>query len=142
MWPTGAEQLITTELATQTTIRASEPWVGMCAGLLAAGRTSAATALSARGHRTGLIHHQSPSHQLFPMARIDCALRGRVIVDLHEAKASRLTGKAVAHDRYRVHSNAGVCEEILDIRLVRTVRQISYKKLLHRSTPNCNWRQQ
>jgi len=75
------------------------------------------------------------------MACIDCALGGRVIVDFYEAKPARLPGKAVAHDRYRVHIDARVCEEILNIRLVRAVRQIPHKKLLHRSTPNCNWRQ-
>ena len=75
------------------------------------------------------------------MARIDCALGGRVIIDFYEAEAARLPGKTVAHDRYRVDVNARLCEEILDIRLIRAVRQIPHKKLLHRSTPNCNWRQ-
>jgi len=73
------------------------------------------------------------------MAGIDCALGGPIIIDLHEAKSARLTGKTVAHDGHRVYIDACICEEILDIRLVRTIRQISYKKLLHRSTPNCNW---
>ena len=76
------------------------------------------------------------------MARIDGALGGRVIADFDEPKAARLARKTVAHDRYRIYVDACICEEILDIRLVRTVRQIPHKKLLHRSTPNCNWRQQ
>jgi hypothetical protein len=67
------------------------------------------------------------------MARIDCALGGGIVVDFDETEAARLAGKAVAHNRYRIHINACVCEEILDIRLVRTVRQISHKKLLHLS---------
>jgi hypothetical protein len=67
------------------------------------------------------------------MARIDCALGSGIVVDLHKAEASRLAGKAVAHHCYRIHIYACVCEEILDIRLVRTVRQISHKKLLHLS---------
>ena len=67
------------------------------------------------------------------MTRIDCALGCRVIVDFDEAKPARLPGKAVAHDRYRVDVNARLREEILDIRLIRAVRQIPHKKLLHRS---------
>jgi hypothetical protein len=105
--------------------------------MLVARWTCAAT--FARAHGTGFVHHHGSPHQIFAMARIHRALGGRVIIDLDEAKAPRLAGKAVAHHRHRVHSDARICEESLDIRLVRTVRQISYEKLLHRSTPNCNW---
>jgi len=110
---TGAEQLI--------------------ASILVAGWTSPAAL--ARRHGTGFIHHDGSTHQVFAVASIDSALGGAVIADLHEAEASCLPGKAVAHDRHRIYRYACLREEILDIRLIRSIRQISYEKLLHRSNP-------
>src|ERR1051325_2214666 len=76
------------------------------------------------------------------MAGINRFLGGAVVIDLHKPEASRLARKAVPHDRYRIHSDPCLSEEILDVGLIRAVRQISSKKLLHWSTPNCNWRRQ
>ena len=89
------------------------------------------TAAFALSHRTRFVHHHRSSHELFVMARIDRLLGSRVVVCFDEAEASSLPGKAVAHDRHRIHIHACVCEEILDIRFVRTVREIPHKKLLH-----------
>jgi len=104
------------------------------------GWTPATTPAFTRSHGTGLVHHYSSSHQILAVARIHGPLGGRVIVDFDEAKAPRLPGKTIAHHRHRVHIHACVCEELLDIRLVRTVRQIPYEKLLHRDTPDCHWK--
>src|SRR5581483_2386298 len=100
-------------------------------GALPAGWTPA-TAF-ARSHGTGFVHHQSAAHQILAVAHIDGPLGRGVIVNFHEPEAPDLAGEAVAHNHHRVHVDTCISKEILKIRLVRGVQQISYEKLLHRT---------
>src|ERR1700693_4949019 len=57
-----------------------------------------ASAPAAFAHRSGLVHHQRPAHELFAVAGLDRSVRRSVVRELGESKAARLTGKLVAND--------------------------------------------
>src|SRR5580700_9321640 len=94
-------------------------------------RTSATPARAfSRCHGASFVHHHCSPHQILAVATVDRPLRRGVVLDLDEPEPPRLSGKTVAHHRDCVdrHSLAG--EKILDVRLIRRVRQVSYKELL------------
>src|SRR5580693_2682272 len=96
---------------------------------LPAGRTPAAA--FARRHRTGFIHHHCSAHQILAVARVHRALRRRVVADLDKTKTASLPRETVTHDGYRIDRHAIIAKEVLHIRFVRRVREVSYKELLH-----------
>jgi hypothetical protein len=62
-------------------------------------------------------------------------LRGCVVLNFDKTESAGLAGETVAHDGYGIYSDAVSGKEILEVGLIRRVREISYKELFHLSTP-------
>jgi hypothetical protein len=87
------------------------------------------------GHGARFIYDYYAAHQILAVAMIDCLLGGGGVANFHESEAARLACESVPHDGYGVDRDSMSGEKILDIGLIRRVRQVPNKKLFHLETP-------
>src|SRR5581483_10760064 len=120
----------------------ARPWLYgyRCCGLAIAITAAAAPALSAvaaaataaalavaRNHRSRLVHHYGPAHEIPPVAGLDGMVRAGLILNLDEPKPARSAAEAIAHNVHTVYRHAGLCEETLHVGFGGGIGKISYE---------------
>jgi hypothetical protein len=93
----------------------------------AARTTATAAAAFARNHGASFVDHQSAAQEVAPIARFNCAVCGRVVVDFDESESAGLTCKTIAHHIHAIHGDTRLRKEIRYIGFGSRIREIAYK---------------
>jgi len=70
-------------------------------------------------HGASFVDHESPAHQVPPVAILDCLLGDRLVVNLDEGEAARFSAKPIAHNVDCVYAVSGLRKEVLQVAFIR-----------------------